>query len=188
MEKALQRTLNDSIDVLVANRIQYALIGGLAASIRGRMRVTEDVDLVLDCDVIGALLLLKSLDGTLLEPLFADVEQVVRHSFMLPLQHRETGITIDLAIGTSGFEQQTIRRATEVKIASKSLRVATAEDLVLMKILAGRRQDDQDIDGILEVQREQFDWQYCSVVGQQLQDALGMDIAVRVALLKARQR
>ena len=187
LEKALQRTLSDTLDVLMANRIQYALIGGLAASIRGRMRVTEDIDLVLDCNVNEALSLLNGLDETLLEPLFSNVEQVVRRSFILPLQHRETGITIDLAIGISGFEQQTIRRATIVKIASKNLRVATAEDLVLMKILAGRPQDDQDINGILDVQKEQFDWHYCSVVGQQLQDALGMDIAVRVALLKLRE-
>ena len=98
LEKALQRTLSDTLDVLMANRIQYALIGGLAASIRGRMRVTEDIDLVLDCNVNEALSLLNGLDETLLEPLFSNVEQVVRRSFILPLQHRETGITIDLAI------------------------------------------------------------------------------------------
>ena len=62
LEKALQRTLSDTLDVLMANRIQYALIGGLAASIRGRMRVTEDIDLVLDCSVNGALSLLNGLD------------------------------------------------------------------------------------------------------------------------------
>ena len=186
MERTLQQTLADTTNLLTSAGLQHALIGGLAASIRGRTRVTEDVDLVVHCDLDDAMTLLQSLDAFALEPLFPAAEEVVRRSYILPLRHQRTGVPIDLAIGVSGFEQQVVQRATAVTIESMQIHVATAEDLLLMKVLAGRPQDDQDIKGILQAQAAKLDWEYCGAVAQQLQEALGMDIAVRVQELKAR--
>ncbi len=180
MDKTLERALIDTVRVIEKKGIQYALIGGLAASIRGKMRATEDVDIVLHCDVLDALSLAESIDDTPLEPLFPNVSEVIRRSNILPLRHKQTGVTIDLAIGLSGFERQVIERATSVKIARRHLQVSTAEDLLLMKLLADRPQDQQDIKGILTAQRNQIDWEYCRAVGQQLQDALGIDFVRQI--------
>lgn len=185
MKKTIERTLTDSIQFVLSHGMNYALIGGLAASIRGRTRATEDVDMVLHCTVNDAISLLDQLDRSAFEPLFPEVESVVRQSQILPLLHRETQVVVDFAIGTSGFEIQVVSRATPVVIANQSSQVATAEDLILMKAIAGRPQDEQDIQGIVVANENQIDWDYCETVSRQLQDAIGIDLVKKIALYKS---
>ncbi len=137
MDRLLQATLADAIDLLASEEIPYALIGGLAASLRGEPRVTADVDLVIGTDIKGALHLLQVLEQSSFAPLFAGVEEVVSQAFILPLLHRMTMVKVDLAIGLSGFEKQLIERAMPINLAGQSVRLATAEDLLVMKLLAG---------------------------------------------------
>ena len=88
MEQGLWLTLVDAIAVLESRSIKFALIGGLAVSLRGQPRMTFDVDLVILADIEQALQLAHELSDTPFEPLFAGVEQVVSTSFILPLRHR----------------------------------------------------------------------------------------------------
>ena len=88
MEQGLWLTLVDAIAVLESRSIKFALIGGLAVSLRGQPRMTFDVDLVILADIEQALQLARKLSDTPFEPLFAGVEQVVSTSFILPLRHR----------------------------------------------------------------------------------------------------
>jgi hypothetical protein len=57
----LQTTLADAVEFLALEGIAYALIGGMAASLRGQTRATADVDLVIDADVSQALSLITRL-------------------------------------------------------------------------------------------------------------------------------
>jgi predicted nucleotidyltransferase len=181
---ALQTTLGDIVRELESRGWRYALIGGLATSLHGRVRVTDDIDLVIQCDVDQALDLVQTVDPTRFAPLFPDVAEVIRTAFLVPLLHQQTGIQLDLAVGVSGFEQQIVSRATRMQLAKQELYVATAEDLLLMKVLAGRPQDDQDVRGILDVQGKAIDWDYCIAIADQLQEAVGIDVAARVRKLR----
>ena len=49
-----------------------------------------------------------------------------------------------------------------------------------MKALAGRPQDDQDIQGMVIVQGESLDWDYCLQVANELGEAIGQDLAERI--------
>jgi len=118
-----------------------------AVSLRGQPRMTVDVDLVMATDVEHALGLARGLSMTAFKPLFDSVEDVIGAAFILPLRHRMTGVRVDLAIGMSGFEREAIARATHVHIGETSAPVVTVEDLLVMKALAGRPQDEQDIRG-----------------------------------------
>lgn len=51
----LQTTLLDAVQLLESRSISYALIGGLAASLRGQTRVTADVDLAIAASTEAAL-------------------------------------------------------------------------------------------------------------------------------------
>ncbi|MDZ4848233.1 MAG: hypothetical protein SGI77_02985 [Pirellulaceae bacterium] len=108
-------------------------------------------------------------------------------SCILPLRHQVTGVTIDLAIGVSGFERQIIYRATDVKISNRLFSVATAEDILLMKLMAGRSRDKQDIEGIVIAQGAHLDWDYCRTVARQLQDASGIDLVPQVIELQSKR-
>ena len=114
MDGLLQAALVDICESLQEHGLPFALVGGVAASLRGRLRATEDIDLILLTDVEGALELVERLKGTAFQPLFPEYERVVRSAYILALEHLPSAITLDLAIGTSGFEQQIIRRAGNV--------------------------------------------------------------------------
>ncbi len=185
MKNELQAALHDITEQLESNKIMFCLVGGLASSLRGRIRNTEDVDLVIAVGVDAAIEFLNNLPENLFRPFFPEVELVARTSFILALEHVPTQIPLDLAIGLSGFEQQIVERAQPLVIAERGVPVATAEDLILMKCLAGRPQDMQDISGIVQVQRNSIDWNYCEVIARQLEEAI--DISLVETIKKLRQ-
>ena len=140
MDKPLATTLADIVGFLRSKEVPYALVGGLAVPLRGQPRVTVGI-------VERALVLAGSLRETNFTPLFDNVADVVEKALLLPLRHSSTSVKVDLAIGLSGFEQQAIARAELLELAGLFVSVATAEDLLIMKVLAGRPQDEQDLRG-----------------------------------------
>ena len=184
MSEPLRETLTDIVNLLQREGIAYALVGGLAASLRGQPRVTADVDLVIAADIERALELVGSLEESAFRPLFDNVGEIVERAFLLPLRHRTTNVKVDLAIGMSGFEQQALTRAEPLVFAGSTVMVATSEDLVLMKILAGRPQDEQDLQGIVAAQGDRLDWEYCLKVATDLGEAIGQDLIGRVQALR----
>jgi hypothetical protein len=184
MNEPLKTTLADAVSFLLHEGVPYALIGGLAVSLRGQPRVTADVDIVIGADVERSLRLVAMLERTSFKPLFDGVEEVVQSAFILPLRHRVTHVKVDLALGLSGFEQRAVVRAEPMDLAGSNVLVATAEDLLIMKILAGRPQDDQDVRGLLVAQGDHLDWQYCEQVAAELSDALGENLVDRIATLR----
>jgi len=180
VDEPIRTTLIDVVSLLEQEGVRYVLIGGLAASLRGQPRVTADVDLVIGADVARALRLISSLATSKFEPFVPDFEEVVKRSFILPSRHRYTGVKVDMALGLSGFEQQLIDRAEKMAIAGQSVPVATAEDLLLMKVLAGRPRDDQDVHGIIAARGATMDWEYCRHVARDLGAALSQDLLSRI--------
>lgn len=61
VENRLLQTFNDVVTFFETLQIEYALIGGLASSLHGRVRVTEDVNIIVLCDVERALRTLPEL-------------------------------------------------------------------------------------------------------------------------------
>ena len=187
MDARLWPTLADAIAMLESHGLRGALIGGLAVSLRGQPRMTVDVDLVIEAGVDDALRLITTLPGTPFEPLFPGVEEVVASAFILPLRHRSTGIRVDLAIGMSGFEREAIGRATRIAVGAGSVPVVTVEDLLVMKALAGRPQDEADIRGLVDLHRESIDWNRCLATATALGSAIDIDIAGRLRAARDRR-
>ncbi len=188
MNDPLHRTLADAVRFLEGEGRAHAVVGGIAVSVRGQPRATTDVDLVIAADVDRALELLRGLDGSPFLPLFEGADEVVEQSFILPMRHVATGIRVDLAIGLSGFEQQVIARAETIRVGDQVISVATAEDLLLMKLLAARPQDEQDVRGITVAQQDHLDWDYCLRVAGELEEAIGQDLLQRVHELREGSR
>jgi hypothetical protein len=177
-------TLIDALSLLRKESLPCALIGGLAVSLRGQTRVTADVDFVVAASIERMLQLVDELDATQFVPLFDGVREVVEQSFILPLRHKTTGIKVDISIGISGFEQQAVRRAEELRIAKNVIPVASAEDLILMKLLADRPQDQLDVKALVATLHAQLDWEYCQTTAVALSEAIGIDLGTRVADLR----
>jgi hypothetical protein len=184
MQDPLKQTLSEIANFLEQCEVPFAVIGGIAVAVRGESRFTADVDLVLGIDLDQARELLANVEESPFRPLFTDAQEVLETSFLLPLRHKESGIKVDLAIGMSGFEQQVIARSTDVPIASRTIPVASAEDLIVMKLLAGRPRDIEDIDGIVAAHGDRIDWDYLLQVGEALSEAIDQDIASEIRQLR----
>jgi hypothetical protein len=184
VNEPLRITLADAVGFLNAQSVPYALIGGLATSLRGRPRATVDVDLVIVVEMDRVVALIAALDQTNFRALFDDAAEVAQQALLLPLRHKITKVKVDLAIGLSGFERQAVARAEQLEMGGELVSVATAEDLVLMKVLAGRPQDEQDLVGLVIAQQSNIDWEYCLSVAADLGEAVGQDLTTRVRALR----
>ncbi|MBV8546147.1 MAG: nucleotidyltransferase, partial [Acidobacteria bacterium] len=115
--------------------VRGTVIGGVAASLRGKPRLTNDVDaLVLDVD---AETLLQSGTKFGFTPRIADVAEFSRQTRVLLLRYRPGEVDIDISLGALPFEDEVIERSTWVRAGNVRIRLASAEDLVIMKAVAG---------------------------------------------------
>ena len=78
------------------------------------------------------------------------------------LLRTESGIGIDVSLAALPFEEQAVDRSIQVEfITGTHLRILSAEDLIVMKIFAGRDIDLRDLRSIIVRQGESnLDWAY----------------------------
>lgn len=150
-------SLRQTARLLDARHQPWALVGGLAVSIRVEPRFTRDIDLAvaatddaaaesLVADLVAAGFALKlSLEQQALGRLAA-----VR---LLPPGQPDEGIVIDLLFTSSGLEPEICRDADRLEIApGLTVPVAQVGHLVAMKLLAmapDRPQDGVDLRGLV---------------------------------------
>lgn len=95
-----------------------------------------------------------------LTPLPDDIEAFVRDTFVLPVMDDTTGVRIDLIFSTTLYEAQAIGRAVRVRVGGRDVPIASAEDLILHKLFAGRARDLEDVHGVLRRKARDLDWDY----------------------------
>jgi predicted nucleotidyltransferase len=127
--------------------LRGAVIGGVAASLRGKPRLTHDVDaLVLEGD---AETLLQTASRFGFTPRIPDAAEFSRQTRVLLLRFRPGDIDIDISLGALPFEDEVIERSTWVRVGNVRIRLASAEDLIIMKAVAGRPRDMMDIENVI---------------------------------------
>jgi hypothetical protein len=183
-ENQIVSALHDLVDFFSSEDLDYALIGGLAVAVRGEPRSTLDIDIVTDCDVERALQLLMSLAASPFEPYFDGVEQVIRTGLLLPLVHKKTEIRIDISLGMSGFDKEAISNSSLSMIEGRPIKVVSPEYLVVMKQLAARPRDLDDIRGVLIRQGHDFDWNLMLRLAKDLSAAIDDDLVTPLRALK----
>ncbi|HDN80168.1 MAG TPA: hypothetical protein ENG33_06875 [Chloroflexi bacterium] len=130
-------------------RFDGVIIGGVAASILGKPRLTADVDvmILLSVDDLPAFLEAAAQEG--LEPRIPDALDFARRHRVLLLRHRESGINVDISLGILPFEQEAVERSQVHRIGSIELRLPTPEDFIIFKAVAHRPVDLEDIRAVI---------------------------------------
>lgn len=134
--------------------VEFAVVGGVAAAIHGRPRVTKDVDLLAlaDLDDLEELVARGASFG--LTPREDDAIAFARTTRVLLLLHAPSGIEVDVSFGALPFERDLVENSIPVRIDAQSFLVARPEDILVMKALAMRPRDVADIEGILVLHPE----------------------------------
>jgi len=153
--------------------VPWYLFGAQAAVIWGRPRLTADVDVTvrLPADDHGPLVRVLEEAGFTLRT--GDPDEFVRRTRVLPFVHRPSQLPVDVVLAGPGLEEAFLSRAVPVTIAGVSIPVISPEDLVVVKILAGRPKDIEDVRGILAERRASLDVDSVRATLRQLEEALG---------------
>ncbi|MDI6769496.1 MAG: nucleotidyltransferase [Anaerolineales bacterium] len=126
------------------------VIGGIAVGFLGRPRLTEDVDALIMLSVQDISRLLEAASAEKIVPRIENVEAFGRKNRVLLLQHSPTETGIDISLGILPFEEEMIERGTIKSAAALAIRLPTPEDLIIMKAIAHRPKDLEDIRTIVD--------------------------------------
>ena len=145
-----EATLHSLIDWLKAENVPGLIIGGVAASLLGRPRFTQDVDALISLEE-------KHWEGFLsagarfgFTPRISDAADFARKSRVFLVHHRPTGIHVDIALAGLPFEEEAIQQVKRRRIGKLMLPLPTPENLIIMKAVAHRPQDMADISALAD--------------------------------------
>lgn len=122
----LPHTLRKALGALEGEGVRYAITGAIALGLRGHVRTTLDLDVVVLADEVPAAL--GALRGAGLEaPDFEEEEVDPQYVVTDP----ENGVTVDLLVGFGEPEVSLIGEATRQEVAGVEARVARPEHLLI---------------------------------------------------------
>lgn len=149
----LNEPLHDVVRLLDQAGISYAVMGGLAVRVYGIPRATYDIDFT------------AAIDRRRLPELFQRIEAAgyavpeeyqtgwIDHVAGLPLVKFRgflgtNAVDIDLFLAETAFQTELLRRRRQEILDGQPIWIVTAEDLILLKLLAFRPRDIADIGDI----------------------------------------
>lgn len=147
VESALRRAVAD----LTALKVRWALIGGLAISVRSAPRFTKDLDFaVAVADDPEAEDVVLRLRGRGYQPVEVLEQDYVERLSGVRLARSGSDVVVDLLFASSGIESEVVAGATRLEVLPQlSAPVATTGHLIALKVLAGRNQDLTDLEALI---------------------------------------
>jgi hypothetical protein len=140
-------------------RWRSCIIGGVAVIRWGEPQATQDVDVSLLTGFGSE----AAYVGTILKHFAARVNEAQQFALenRVLLIRAANGIDIDVALAGLPFEEQMMERSSAFRFAPDlSLSTCSAEDLVILKVFAGRPKDWAAVQGVLKRQAAKLDWTY----------------------------
>lgn len=136
--------LSETLDILSRHGLRCAVIGATAMAAHGVARATMDIDLLL----VGR----ETLDSFAWDELRRSdaLVDIRRGDADDPLDgvvrlQRKDSAPIDVMVGSATWQRRAVERAAEIDILGTRAPVATAHDLILLKLFAGSPQDRWDV-------------------------------------------
>jgi len=141
--------------------IPCVLIGGIAASILGKPRLTQDIDVLAQLPEEQWEPFVQSAGQYGFAPRIADCVAFTRKSRVVLMRHEKSRIPVDIVLAGLPFETGIIAGARPQTLGGVTVLLPRPEDVIIMKSVAGRPHDIADIEGIATVQSH-LDWAYIS--------------------------
>lgn len=140
---ALQQAFEALVAILNERGVRYAIIGGLAILQHTRARTTEDVDVLLAVPQIAMPGLFEALRDRGFSVDLAKSMCELRDQGLTTLQFRD--VMADLMRPLIPAYAHVLDRAVKMRVLGQEVSVASAEGLIVTKLIAMRPQDQADI-------------------------------------------
>lgn len=121
------------------------IIGGIAVGFLGKPRYTADVDAMFLLSTKDIPRFLELAHEENIAPRIQNANEFARKNRVLLLRHEPAETDIDISLGIMPFEEEMIERSAIKTLANLSARLPTPEDLIIMKAIAHRPKDLEDI-------------------------------------------
>lgn len=156
----LEAALRRAVDILRAERLRWAIIGGLAVSARCEPRTTRDIDVAVavPADEEAERILFRLQGHGLV--VVSTVEQTARKRLATARLRGSDGalrfVLLDLLFASSGIEGEVVATAEEIEVLhGLSVPVARTGYLIALKALARNdRYRPQDLDDVRSLLRD----------------------------------
>ena len=134
---------------LDAMRLPFMVIGGVAASVLGQPRLTQDVDVLAIVPEAHWAEVMAGAARFGIAPRIDGALEFARRSRVLLMRHRASGIDLDITFGGLPFEEAAVANSENHNVGGVDVRLPRVEDLLVMKAVARRPKDMEDIRGLL---------------------------------------
>jgi hypothetical protein len=177
------RSLHASFDDL---QLRWYVFGAQAAILHGVARATADIDVTVDPAARSTSEIAAALSSHGFTLRFSD-DAFVAQTRVLPVTHA-SGVPVDIVLAGPGLEDLFFERLVLRRIGGVKIPVASAEDIIVMKVLAGRAKDLEDVRGILSAKGAALDLETIRETLRLLQGALDQsDLLPLFEQLRARR-
>lgn len=137
----------------------FCFIGGLAVIRWGEIRITKDVDLTILTGFKDEEIYIKKLTDRFC-PRIKDAETFALTNRVLLLKS-DNNVGIDISLAGFPYEEEIIKKSSLFEYDTDCLiRTCSAEDLIVLKVFAGRHQDWFDVEGIVAKNYENLNFDY----------------------------
>lgn len=147
-------------------KIPYAITGGYATSIWGRLRATFDIDVVIELSISGKEQFTQAMKKLAKVSLLDEDElaTAIKNHGGFNFIHGDSGIKIDFFVtGDDDFSRTKLERRIPQVIEEQTVYFLSPEDLILSKLLwckdSGSELQLDDVKSIIELQKG-LDWDY----------------------------
>jgi len=156
-------------------KIEIVFTGGIAVGVYGIPRATYDVDgiaLIGEEKIKGVLSALKK-EGFKHDP--KKPVKAIQGMPFVTLVYSKYKIYVDLFLARDKFQREIISRSRVFPFNRIRIKVVSPEDLILIKLQAGRERDIEDIRGIISESQSKLDFGYLKNWAKKL----GVDLFLR---------
>lgn len=142
--------LNRVCDRLLSESVGFCVIGAAAMAVHGVVRATADLDLfTLDSRTLTEEFWAVSLGDSPVDVRRGDADDPLRGVVRVGSSTREC---VDIVVGHGGWQDDVLANAQRTTVLGVHVPVATARDLVALKLYAGGPQDAWDVHQLLDLE------------------------------------
>lgn len=154
LPRSFEETLGALVGWFESDEVPYTTVGGLAVSLIGRPRATQDIDVVVWLGERPWDSFVRAGEGHGFEGRIGDVLEFAARSRVILLRHAASGISVDVSCGALPFELEMIERARTLEAGGVSIKVPPPEHLIVMKAVARRPKDLDDLEALLHTHND----------------------------------
>lgn len=152
--------------ILDSFNVPYAVTGGYAVSIWGRLRATFDLDIIVDL-FPSKIRQVRSALEKISAAAYIDegaMKEAVEHGKEFNFIHPESGIKVDFFVQGKGlFSTQEFNRRVPVQILDYKVYFVSPEDLILAKLrwhkTSPSERQLEDVESVIKIQKK-LDWKH----------------------------